>query len=196
MFFFSLVSAIVIIQNVLLRTDTECTLIWAWGNNDGGPHKTFNRFFELLTSCNCCHGHNREEIFPEGVDRKTPRGHPVSPLETGHKGDSVFYIKLSGHSMFLSIYCIRHNFFWIMLFSHYHFSVYFCTVICTIITIMRDRLTLLKWSLAVRSLFCLHESIFFCTFVAFRPLHSILPLLVFLFTLCAALLLLFLIYLT
>lgn len=83
---FSLVSAIVIFQN------SGQTLNAHWSEHEEtmmvGLIKLLKSVFELLTSCNCCHGHNREEIFPEGVDRKTPRGHPVSPLETGHKGDS------------------------------------------------------------------------------------------------------------
>ncbi len=53
-----------------------------------GLIKLFKSVFALLTSRNCCHGHNPEEMSPEGADRKTPRGHPVSPSQTGHKGDS------------------------------------------------------------------------------------------------------------
>lgn len=73
-----------IIQNIILRIDS--TVI---PTMTVGLIKLLKSVFELLTPRNCCHGHNREEISPEGVDRKTPRGHPVSPSETGHKGDSV-----------------------------------------------------------------------------------------------------------
>ncbi len=63
--------------------------------------------FELLTSRNCCHGHNREEISPEGVDRKTLRGLPVSPSQTGHKGDQFSALNLRvivvySHKLFIS----------------------------------------------------------------------------------------------
>lgn len=87
--------------------------------------------FELLTSRNCCHGHNREEISPEGVDRKTLRGHPVSPSETGHKGDAD--ASLHEHSMFLHIHCSWHKFIWFMIsFTLSLQCKYIYTLICTI----------------------------------------------------------------